>query len=111
MSEEKFYCSERIKDLIDPEIFQELSSKKEENNALKIFGDFFSYSRTRNLLGVFVDKVFAKSLILLSAKEATYSYMGIKFFLDTKNLEISKSDEKFLVLVGVIDLQEEDSYE
>lgn len=111
MSDDTFYCSDRIKDLIDPDIFQVSSPEKEDQSVLRIFGDFFSYSRTRNLLGIFVDKALARSLLLLSNKEAVYSYMGIKFFLDTKNLEISRNDEKFLVLVGVTDLHEEDSYE
>lgn len=111
MSENQFYCSDRIKDLIDLEKFNEQILEKKEEISFKIFGDFFSYSRQKNSISICVDKFFVKSLIMLKEKEFTYSYAGIKFFLNVENLEILKNEEKFLISANIVKFLEEDSYE
>lgn len=109
MTEDKFYCSDRIKDLVDLSQFEDLKDSSASSDQL--FGDFVSYSKSKSTIAIQVDKRVIKSLLLNQMKNIFYSYMGVKFFLDTENLEITKFDEKFLVHLSILKMQEIDSYE
>jgi hypothetical protein len=109
VTEDKFYCSDRIKDLVDLSQFEDLKDSSASSDQL--FGDFVSYSKSKSTIAIQVDKRVIKSLLLNQMKNIFYSYMGVKFFLDTENLEITKFDEKFLVHLSILKMQEIDSYE
>lgn len=109
-SDEQFYCSDRIKDLIDFDDSTHLEPEAQIDGS-KIFGDFVSYSRQKKIIKIEVDKKTSRFLMLSLSSEITYSYMGITFSLSTEDLEILKKEEKFLISLSVIKTFEENSYE
>lgn len=100
------YMSDDLKELLDEEHLEKMSSNKFQSDAKS---DFVAYSKSKKMLTITAGESFVKDLILQEGIFFFKTFFGVKFHLTNDEIEVSKSSNGiFLITLLVISTEAED---